>query len=191
MKKTAAKPAAQRPLGIKPAIANVDQLDNEIRDIAQLQLDATDRETEMQQLIHRIELEHGEAIKRLKEQLALRVEAVLDFAAGHKVEVFGEKKSRKFNYGTLQLSKESSKVEFLVEETKLIANLKRAGYDRGVVKTIESVDKEVLRGAVPEEKRAAIGFDIVKTGGNPTLTIDKRSIEVLRDARKQQQRKVS
>jgi len=34
---------------------------------------------------------------------------------------------------------------------------------------------------VPEDKRERVGFKLVPTGGQPSLTIDKRSIEILRD----------
>jgi phage host-nuclease inhibitor protein Gam len=155
-------------------ITTVDQVDTEIREIAHLELKISDLENAMQQKL--LEIENG----------------VLTFAKDHK-EIFGGKKSRKFNYGTLALTKEGTKVEFLEEEPIIIANLKRAGFATGVVKQVESIDKNAIEAAVPEDKRKKIGFEMKTTGGEPVLKIDKRSIEILRDAEanQKQQRKAS
>jgi phage host-nuclease inhibitor protein Gam len=179
----------QAVLDIKPGITSVDQLDDEIRGVAELELQIEDRENEMRQELLEIEGRLGKEIKQFKEKKAVAVDGVLTFAKAHKREVFGEKKSRKFNYGALSLSKESSRVEFTLDQDKVIANLERLGYAGGVVKTTKSIDKNAIEQAVPVDKREKVGFDVVLTGGDPKLTIDKRSIEILRDAQKQ--RKVS
>jgi phage host-nuclease inhibitor protein Gam len=173
-------------------ITTVDQVDTEIREIAHLELKISDLENAMQQKLLEIEKEFGDDIKRLKSEKAVIVDGVLTFAKDHK-EIFGGKKSRKFNYGTLALTKEGTKVEFLEEEPIIIANLKRAGFATGVVKQVESIDKNAIEAAVPEDKRKKIGFEMKTTGGEPVLKIDKRSIEILRDAEanQKQQRKAS
>jgi phage host-nuclease inhibitor protein Gam len=181
---TTAKKSNQEKLDLRPGLKTVDDLDGEIREVASLTLAALDVENDMQQELMSIEKKFGPELKRLKEQLAARTDGVLDFARAHKASVFGSAKSRKFNYGTLKLTTESSKVVFTVDEVQVIANLERFGWDRGVVMTVKSVNKNALKAAVPEDKQAKVGFEIVKTGGAPQLTIDKRQIEVLRDAEK-------
>ena len=184
----AAAKKAQEDLDLKPGMRTVDDLDGEIREVASLTLQAGDRESEMQQELLAIEKKYGVELKRLKEALAIRIDGVLEFARSHKVQVFGDKKSRKFNYGTITLSKESSRVEFTLDEAIVIGNLERLGWDRGVVKTSKSIDKNAIQTVVPEDKRAKVGFEVVETGGDPRLTIDKRSIEILRDAQKHQKK---
>lgn len=181
----------QEDLDLKPGISSVEDLDVEIRVVASLYLQVEDRENAMQQELMKIEERFGPELKRLKQLQADHSVAVLAFAKAHKKQVFGEKKSRKFNYGTLKLSKEATRVEFTLDEANVIANLKKLGFAQGVVKEVESIDKNAIETVVPADKREKIGFKVVPTGGLPSLSIDQRSIEILRDAQKQQQKRAS
>ena len=166
----------------KEALKSWEDVDAEIRKVAELDLEIDGRKYELDTERHKVEAKHTPAIAKLMEERSERADAILAFAQKHREEL-GEKKSKKFNFGTISFSKVAQAVKFLVDEEKLIANLKKLGYALGVVKSKESVDKNALQTAVPESKRAAAGFELVDTGNEPQLKIDRKAIEAARPAR--------
>jgi phage host-nuclease inhibitor protein Gam len=159
-----------------------DEVDNEIGEAARLALAIEDRENELNQRLQAAQNEYGPGIKALKEESALVVDRILTFAKKHRKD-FGDKKSRKFNFGKIEFSKTATKVKLLLEELHVIANLKKLGLATGVVKEKEWVDLNALRDTIPEEKRTKVGFELEETGDVARLVIDKKSIEILRKAR--------
>jgi len=170
----------QKELDLKPLESWAD-VESEVEAIAFLDLDIEDEETELNRRIHALQGELGPSIQEMKDARATKEARVLSFAKKHRAD-FGEKKSKKVNFGSIVFSKASSAVKFLVEEIDLIANLKKFGYALGVVKQVEKVDKNVLVTVVPEDKREKVGFEIVPTGDEPSLKIDRKRVELLRRA---------
>lgn len=167
------------------SLASWEDVEAEIGEVAKLDLAIEAQENALNKRTQAIAEEAAPAIKELKEERAEREAAVLQFAKKHRRD-FGDAKSRKFTFGTVSFSKVSKAVKFLIEEVKLIANLKRFGFAAGVVKDRgEVVDKNALAAApIPEAKRESIGFTIEENGNEPKLTIDRKAIEAQLAARK-------
>lgn len=176
-------------LGLAAAAASVpafvvkdwNEVDEAIKDVALLDLSIEEEENKLNGIIADAQARFSPRIKELKEERAQLAFSVLEFASAHR-EDFGVKKSRKFNFGTIAFSKLAERVVFIVEEVKVIANLKRLGLATGVVKEKEWVDKNALTETVPAEKRKAAGFTVEETGNEPQLKIDRKSIEILKQA---------
>ncbi len=165
-------------------LATWEDVEAEIGVVAKLDLDIEAQENALRKRTQAIEEQAAVSIKELKEERAEREAAVMQFAKKHRRE-FGDAKRRKFMFGTISFTKVGKAVRFLIEEVKLIANLKRLGFAAGVVKDRgETVDKNALAAApVPEAKRESIGFTIEETGNEPKLTIDRKAIEAQQAAR--------
>jgi phage host-nuclease inhibitor protein Gam len=179
--KKAAANKATKPVAM---LGSWDEADTATYDVAVAQLQIEEREAEMNRRIAEIQAEYSEEIKKLRETHDEAEAQVLAFAEAHK-EDFGGAKSKKLSYGTLSFSKSDEKVEFLIDETIIIANLRKKNLHEGVVRSAESIDKNVLPAKVVDpEQREKLGFRVVPTGGKLSLKIDRKSIERLNVAMK-------
>jgi phage host-nuclease inhibitor protein Gam len=181
----------QQQLDLKPLESWAD-VESEVEEIAYLDCDIEGQEAELNRRITEVQGELGPAIQDLKAERDQKEARVLAFAKKHRAD-FGDKKSKKVNFGTITFSKAAEAVKFLIDEIDLIANLKRFGYALmpGLIKQVEKVDKDALKSAVPEEKREKVGFEVVPTGDTASLKIDKKRIELMRQAVARARKKAS
>lgn len=179
----AKKPSGQAALNLAPPVAPIETWDDADlvgKDYALLTFDIEAAESEMNALINGIQERLLPKISAMKAEHAMKERRLLSFAKAHRKD-FGGKKSRKLNYITLLFRKVGEKVVLTEELLVVIANLKKAGLDRGVVKTTESIDKTALRTVVPEEKRERIGFEVIPTGDEPKVEVDRKKVESFRE----------
>lgn len=164
-------------------VSSWDDVDNRIKDVALLDLAIEEEENKLNGIITDAQARFAPRIKEMKGERAALVDRILAYAERHRAD-FGAKKSRKFNFGTIAFSKLAEKVKFLVEESELVARLKKLGFAAGVIKEKEWVDKDALKAAVPIEKRDKAGFTVEETGDEPQLKIDRKAIELVRQSRR-------
>lgn len=168
-----------------------DEVDERAYDVARYQLEIEENEAAMNQRIAAIQNEYADKIKELREKHDEAEAEVLAFADAHR-EDFGDKKSKKLSYGVLSFSKSDEKVELLVDEAIVIANLRKKNLHEGVIRTVESIDKNALVMKISDAReRERIGFKVVQTGGDLRLKIDKKTIESVKIARRRAQRVAS
>lgn len=176
------KSSKQTALNLAPPPATIETWDDADvvgRDYALDTFDIEASESELNALIAGIQQRLMPKIQAMKAARNLSEKRLLAFAKANRKD-FGGRKSKKLNFVTLSFRKISERVELTEEPVVVIANLKRAGLDRGVVKTTESIDKKALLANVPEEKREKIGFEVIPTGDEPKIEVDRKSVESFR-----------
>lgn len=157
-------------------IESWEEVERVIEMIARRDVEVALKEAVLNEELAAVQGRYAPEIVVMKESRDQEEARVLTFAKKNKRD-FGEKKSRKFNHGTIVFSKAGESVQFLVDEAEIIANLKKRKLAEGVVKSKESIDKDALKTKVAVELRKSLGFEVKKTGGEPSLKIDHKSIE--------------
>ena len=151
-KETTSKEVFMKRIRVVEALRSWDEVDEKLREIGRLQIDAEELENEMDEKIKRIKERYVTKVKMLREEAEKLTLSIQAFAQAHR-EAFGDAKSKAMNYGVLGWRKSTKLVLRRLADT--LARLKDAGLDE-YIKVKESVDKSKLREA-PQEVLDQVG----------------------------------
>lgn len=114
--------------------------------------------------LRKIEEKYGEFINPLETQEAMLLPHIEEFARNNRATLFPKAKTTVIGMLKLSFRAGTGSVSILPDfsEQQVIDNLKEAGYE-SCVQVKVSLNKTELKKAVPEDKRAKLGFEVVTT----------------------------